>query len=761
MEANKKKKTNYVKTAIIVLIVMTACLLLYYNREVVTEEWNNINTLAGQSLRDISTSFFSINNRLTITTYQHQVFLTGNESIIFSNPKLIDNGDNTMSLKLQVNNLADRTIKECDTNAKEEITCKDVIYNVPIVMDIKNSEQTKTGEVNTSKSIKSELDLSSGTNKDVFTYIFNKSEDYIKLGSDSITITLVPSTTYNAITTNITQENKMAHLSINNLTSPYNNLVLYMPFDDNYSQSQLPLLVNDTEKVGAGDCTTNANAFDENYATSASASTNCYVYENYSNDFGFDKGVLQWKAFADDDSGSFTDTVTGYCYNYGTNGWTQIYSISSGLSTTNSTINSACFSGVKDVQFRHYLESDFDTSLLYETTIIYSSSTTTYDYSMFNNDGAFTFNSNASWMSYNDTGLHSGGYHFYGIDSYIKVDDATSLDFSDESFAFSYWVRLTDQGGVDASFNKGICGGSQPEYYSSIGNGKPRGGVYSSGGVLNEVSNNSIVLTNNTWNHIVFLGNVTDLLLYVNGVYANKTSITVAMQNTIHPLTIGVWQSAAACASGSTVWEMNGTLDEFMVFNDSLTDQQVRDIYNNQSARFKNPGFMNFNETNISGTGSENRLNVSVQKFQNYSESNVSVYVNNGSEVFLNSSGQASNISFTGDPNIANVTFKFYSGNQTSFFYSPLIANNIVLKSWFDSGGGGDSCTYGGSGNWAVDCSENCTISTSNNALGNLTFSGNGTIAINQQQNFSVGGQYVVVNSQCTLNIYGDGGFNG
>ncbi|MEK6861296.1 MAG: LamG-like jellyroll fold domain-containing protein, partial [Nanoarchaeota archaeon] len=39
-----------------------------------------------------------------------------------------------------------------------------------------------------------------------------------------------------AIDTNVTQENNYTHLEINNNTAPYNNLVLYMPFDENFTR---------------------------------------------------------------------------------------------------------------------------------------------------------------------------------------------------------------------------------------------------------------------------------------------------------------------------------------------------------------------------------------------------------------------------------------------------------------------------------------------------------------------------------------------
>ena len=75
-----------------------------------------------------------------------------------------------------------------------------------------------------------------------------------------------------------------------------------------------------------------------------------------------------------------------------------------------------------------------------------------------------------------------------------------------------------------------------------------------------------------------------------------------------------------------------------------------------------------------------------------------------------------------------------------------------------------DTCTYGGSGNWALNCADNCVFATTQ-TIGNndnVTITGAGAL------NFSSGGkwsftgssQYVTVASGCTLNINTGGGWN-
>jgi hypothetical protein len=43
-----------------------------------------------------------------------------------------------------------------------------------------------------------------------------------------------------------------------------------------------------------------------------------------------------------------------------------------------------------------------------------------------------------------------------------------------------------------------------------------------------------------------------------------------------------------------------------------------------------------------------------------------------------------------------------------------------------------DTCTYGGSGNWAINCADNCTLTTNVNlGRNNLTINGTGRFVLN------------------------------
>ena len=74
---------------------------------------------------------------------------------------------------------------------------------------------------------------------------------------------------------------------------------------------------------------------------------------------------------------------------------------------------------------------------------------------------------------------------------------------------------------------------------------------------------------------------------------------------------------------GTRINYMNGLIDEVMIFNHSLTNAEIKDIYNNQSSRFKIEGIKEFLSFNVSLTN-EDRVNVSAG-IQRFFQTNVSL----------------------------------------------------------------------------------------------------------------------------------------
>lgn len=72
-------------------------------------------------------------------------------------------------------------------------------------------------------------------------------------------------------------------------------------------------------------------------------------------------------------------------------------------------------------------------------------------------------------------------------------------------------------------------------------------------------------------------------------------------------------------------------------------------------------------------------------------------------------------------PSYTNVTITL--GNS---YTAPLYTNVTIVLG--DAATASDSCTYSGSGNWAIICSDNCSLVLTNMNSNNFTISGIGAI---------------------------------
>lgn len=87
-------------------------------------------------------------------------------------------------------------------------------------------------------------------------------------------------------------------------------------------------------------------------------------------------------------------------------------------------------------------------------------------------------------------------------------------------------------------------------------------------------------------------------------------------------------------------------------------------------------------------------------------------------------------VNFTGD-GISDDDDSFKIDIRANNGYTSNDSIDITVHNYSAGGGGGDSCTYGGSGDWSIDCSDACTISSTNDLGGNdVTFTGPGTVTI-------------------------------
>ncbi|MFC2174492.1 LamG-like jellyroll fold domain-containing protein [archaeon] len=196
-----------------------------------------------------------------------------------------------------------------------------------------------------------------------------------------------------------------------------------------------------------------------------------------------------------------------------------------------------------------------------------SNSTWMEDYSGNDNHGT---NTGSTWD--NTTGYDGwGSYHFDGATDYITVADSASINFTGP-FTVSLWAKAEvapDQ--WDTLLVKATSDWWDDGYalfYDSASTVK-----FYLNGFDEDFATAS--LTPTQWNHIVGVYNGSALRIFVNGTEGTPdTSITGTGPTNAAPIRIG---------SHDGGYEHQGWIDDILVFNHSLSPEQVTALYNNQT----------------------------------------------------------------------------------------------------------------------------------------------------------------------------------
>jgi len=322
-------------------------------------------------------------------------------------------------------------------------------------------------------------------------------------------------------------------------------------------------------------------------------------------------------------------------------------------------------------------DSPFDTILLY-IPFNNNYSGKVYDYS--GNDIDFSIVSDSNITQ--SCGFLGGCYRGDGTDGYLNAGSITpypEIEMND-NVTILMWVYANILVNNAALFSiSNAYGYNNPFVFAQQSDGDLQ---YVRGSTLNDNRLVSTIDYNaSEWTMIGVAANNSNTTFYVN----LQTEVFPNISNgnpysSAKEITIGSWTGASG--------EYDGDIGLLMIFNKTLNHTEITNIYNNQSAIFRGSGTQVFNGTNVSSTGSENRLNVTVNDYTSYFGSNISVSVN-GSFYALNSSGQVNDLQFTQDPENLNITFRYLSGEYA--FYSPTIGRNVTFDSYVGDTGGSNA----------------------------------------------------------------------
>ncbi len=274
----------------------------------------------------------------------------------------------------------------------------------------------------------------------------------------------------------------------------------------------------------------------------------------------------------------------------------------------NSTLTSLRFEGDGSTHLNITTEPPYDSLVVYYDFDVDSSPTTEFDYSRFDNDGTYVGSAHIKEDGFFGGVLNLGKGSGATDDGEVGFLRDVETDVTGtRPFAFVFWLYLEQ--------NQSIIGDSRIVELSNdlLIRAQSQANINflmnDAGGNLNQR------ITYRNWTHIVAQFNGTMQQLYVNGVNTDNATPAGSTVSTAN------WKIGDGGGG-----PLNGSIDDFKMFNISLTHDQIVAIYTNSSPRFVKSGTQEIKEQN--GTfGTDNRINVSIDSFQNLLASNISVRV--------------------------------------------------------------------------------------------------------------------------------------
>ena len=205
-------------------------------------------------------------------------------------------------------------------------------------------------------------------------------------------------------------------------------------------------------------------------------------------------------------------------------------------------------------------------------------STYVRDYSSYGNNA-----SNVNGSIWNRTGGYDsrGAFEFGSSDTgYVEIPNSTSLVIKNTGYSFSAWIYPKSFG--DNNYGRIIVksdGGSSEGvlFYLNNHSGEESLRVYHAQGSdysYADAENKSIKL--NQWQHVAVTFKNNTIHFYVNGQ-------DVTLNHTIGNMTEDTNDSLYIGDEPDGSRTFNGTIDDVMIFNDSLSQQQIQAIYKNKT----------------------------------------------------------------------------------------------------------------------------------------------------------------------------------
>ncbi|MBU5557737.1 MAG: PGF-pre-PGF domain-containing protein [Candidatus Aenigmarchaeota archaeon] len=191
------------------------------------------------------------------------------------------------------------------------------------------------------------------------------------------------------------------------------------------------------------------------------------------------------------------------------------------------------------------------------------------DYSGYGNNATFA---NAT---FNRTGGYDGrGAYEFNRNSWIYIPDSTSLNIT-ENITIMAWIKTRNVShNLQYIVEKGYNDIDNYALYLAL---NQLAFEYNSSNTYQSVTTTTANLVANTWYHVAVTTNGTALKFYLNGNNIENFTLT----NPISPKPYALMIGAQNKSTGA--YPFNGTIDEVMILNSTLTPEQIKAIYQNKT----------------------------------------------------------------------------------------------------------------------------------------------------------------------------------
>ncbi len=165
-------------------------------------------------------------------------------------------------------------------------------------------------------------------------------------------------------------------------------------------------------------------------------------------------------------------------------------------------------------------------------------------------------------------------YSFNGTDSELTAQNSVQLNSPKTSVSF--WINVKELPASGESYLLSFGGWQERWKISLPGHGKPVWSTNGENGNSDMDSGDGNELQIGTWTHVVMVHDSLENKIYFDGVSVAEKEVIGDLNSTVHDLGIGY-----NIVDGGSYF--NGLLDEIQIYNIALSDQQIADLYAEQS----------------------------------------------------------------------------------------------------------------------------------------------------------------------------------